>query len=185
VLYGKYELLDRLRAYKVRPAPGKYETGTQNHEGIAGALAAVEYLAGIGQAYGTVYAERFPGFSGRRLDLKTGMTVLREYDHALSAAILDELETLPGVRVHGITDRGRLEERVPTVSFKWEGRHPREIAAALGEQGIFVWDGKTYALAVTERLGLEGKGGMVRIGAVHYNTVEETQRLGAALRAMA
>ena len=188
VLYGKYELLDRLRAYKVRPAPGdppgKYETGTQNHEGIAGTLAAVNYLAGIGQQYGKEYQDRFPGFSGRQLDLKMGLTVIREYDHVLSAAILDELETLPGVQIHGITDRNRLEERVPTVSFTWEGREPRQIAAALGEQGIFVWDGNYYALAVTERLGLEGKGGMVRIGAVHYNTVEEIRRLGDALREM-
>ena len=189
VLYGKYELLDRLRAYKVRTAPGdppgKYETGTQNHEGIAGTLAAANYLAGIGREYGKEYRERFPGLSGRRLDLKTGMTVLREYDHVLSAAILDELETLPGVQIHGITDRSRLGERVPTVSFTSKGRHPREIAAALGERGIFVWDGNYYALAVTERLGLEGKGGMVRIGAVHYNTVEEIKRLGEALREMA
>jgi selenocysteine lyase/cysteine desulfurase len=153
--------------------------------GIAGTLAAVNYLAGIGQQYGQEYQGRFPGFSGRRLDLKTGMTVLREYDHVLSAATLDELETLPGVHIHGITDRSRLEERVPTVSFTWDDRHPRDIAAALGEQGVFVWDGKTYALAVTERLGLEGKGGMVRIGAVHYNTVEEIRRLGEVLREMA
>jgi len=90
------------------------------------------------------------------------MTVLREYDHMLSAAILDELETLPGVQIHGITDHARLGKHVPTVSFTWGERHPREIVAMLGEQGIFVWDGKTYALAVTGRLGLEGKGGMVR-----------------------
>jgi cysteine desulfurase family protein (TIGR01976 family) len=188
-LYGRYDLLDRLQAYKVRPAPkeppGKYETGTQNHEGIAGTLAAVNYLAEIGEKYGRDYADLFPSFSDRRLRLKTGMAVLREYDHILSKAILDELETLPGVRIHGITDRGRLEERVPTVSFTWEGHHPRDVAAYLGEQGIFVWDGNYYALAVTERLGLESKGGMVRIGAVHYNTVEEIQRLGDALRAMA
>jgi selenocysteine lyase/cysteine desulfurase len=186
VLYGRYDLLDRLHAYKVRPAPDdpldKYETGTQNHEGIAGTLAAVNYLARIGETYGRPYEDRFPGFSGRRRRLKTGMTVLREYDHALSTAILDELEALPGVRIHGITDRDRLHERVPTVSFTWEGRHPRDIAAALGEQGIYVWDGNYYALAVTERLGLEGKGGMVRIGAVHYSTVEEIQRLEEALR---
>jgi selenocysteine lyase/cysteine desulfurase len=117
------------------------------------------------------------------------MTVLREYDHVLSAAILDELEALPGVRIHGISDRTRLKERVPTVSFTWGDRQPREIAAALGEQGIFVWDGKTCALAVTERLGLKGKGGMVWIGAVHAgeahgNTVEEIQRPGEALREM-
>jgi cysteine desulfurase family protein (TIGR01976 family) len=188
-LYGKYELLDRLQAYKVRPAPkdppGKYETGTQNHEGIAGTLAAVNYLAEIGERYGQEYEARFSDFTGRRLHLKTGMTVLREYDHVLSKAILDELATLPGIRIHGITDQPRLHERVPTVSFTLEGHHPRDIATYLGDQGIFVWDGNYYALAVTTRLGLEGKGGMVRIGAVHYNTVEEIRRLGEALREMA
>mgnify|MGYP000307963885 CR=1 FL=1 len=189
VLYGRYALLERLRAYKVRPAPalppGKYETGTQNHEGIAGTLAAVAYLAEIGQQFGAPYAARFPELTGRRLDLKTGMSVLREYDHVLSAAILDELETLPGVQIHGITGRHRLGERVPTVSFTWGARDPREIAAALGAQGIFVWDGHYYALAVVERLGLLDSGGMVRIGAVHYNTVDEIHRLGNVLRAMA
>jgi selenocysteine lyase/cysteine desulfurase len=121
VLYGKYDLLDRLRADKVRPAPddppGKYETGTQNHEGIAGTLAAVNYLAQIGEQYGKDDEDRFPSFSGRRLDLKTGMTVLREYDHVLSAAILDELEMLHSMQIHGIADRVRLDKRVPTVSF--------------------------------------------------------------------
>lgn len=189
VLYGRYDLLDRLRAYKVRPAPsdppGKFETGTQNHEGIAGTLAAIDYLAEIGQQYGEPYADQFAGFSGRRLRLRTGMSVLRAYDHVLSTALLDELETLPDVQIHGITDRTRLDERVPTVSFTWSGRHPRDIAAALGERGIFVWDGNYYALAVTERLGVEDKGGMVRIGAVHYNTVAEIRRLGETLRAMA
>lgn len=189
VLYGQYALLDRLRAYKVRPAPalppGKYETGTQVHEGIAGTLAAVNYLAEIGQQFGAPYATRFPELSGRRLALKTGMTVLREYDHILSAAILDELETLPGAHIHGVIDRRRLAERVPTVSFTWGERHPREIAAALGAQGVYVWDGHYYALAAVERLGLVDSGGMVRIGAVHYNTVDEIHRLGDALRAMA
>jgi selenocysteine lyase/cysteine desulfurase len=136
----------------------------------------------IGEMYGKNYEAHFPGFSGRRLHIRMGITVLREYDHVLSAVILDELETMPGVQIHGITDRTRLEELVPTVSFTWEGQHPRRIAAALGEQGIFVWDGNYYALAVTTRLGLEGRGGMVRIGAVHYNTVEEIQRLGEALQ---
>jgi len=188
VLYGQYALLERLRAYKVRPAPtlppGKFETGTQNHEGIAGTLAAVEYLADIGRQYGAPFAARFPGFTGRRLALKTGLTVLREYDHVLSAALLDELATLPGVHIHGLTARERLAERVPTVSFTWGDRHPRAIAAALGAQGIYVWDGHYYALAVVERLGLADSGGMVRVGAVHYNTVDEIHRLGDALRAM-
>ncbi|NLE45045.1 MAG: cysteine desulfurase-like protein [Chloroflexi bacterium] len=186
VLHGRQDLLEVLRAYKVRPAPdeppGKFETGTLNHEGIAGVLAAVEYLASIGEQYGGAYVDRFPGLNGRRLQLKTGLTVLREYDHVLSSAILGELEQLPGVHIHGIVDRGRLDERVPTVSFTWEGRHPLDIATALGHDGIFVWDGNYYALAVTERLGVESQGGMVRIGAVHYNTVDEIHRLGAALR---
>ena len=125
------------------------------------------------------------------MSFKTGMTVLREVDHILSTAILDELEAVgrtvpaPGIQIHGITNRSRADERVPTVSFTCGDQHPRDIAAALGERRIFVWDGNYYALAVTERLGLEGKGGMVRIGAVHYNTVEEIRRLGDALRAMA
>jgi cysteine desulfurase family protein (TIGR01976 family) len=187
-LYGRLDLLERLKAYKVRPAPdtppGKFETGTQNHEGIAGTLAAIDYLAGIGEQYGGHLEDLFPDLSGRRLHLRTGMMAIREYDHVLSAAILDELEAIPGIRIHGITERDRLEERVPTVSFTWQGRHPRRIAEALGRQGIYVWDGNYYALAVTERLGLEGSGGMVRVGAVHYNTVQEIRRLGEVLRHM-
>ncbi len=189
VLYGRYDLLDSLTAYKVRPAPntppGKFETGTQNHEGMAGVLAAVDFLAVLGQHYGQPYVDRFAGLAGRRLHLKTAMTLLRAYDRELSAAILAELATVPGVRIHGITDPGRFDQRVPTVSFTWPGHHPRAIATALGAQGIFVWDGNYYALAVTERLGLEDKGGMVRVGAVCYNTVDEIHRLGDALRALA
>jgi cysteine desulfurase family protein (TIGR01976 family) len=203
VLYGRYDLLDRLRAYKVRPAknkpPHKFETGTQNHEGIAGALAAVEYLASLGSRYGAdAYSTHdYPtgdplplswgegwgeGASTRRQHLHRAMTLLRDYDHVLSAAILDQLDGIPGLRVHGITDRSRLDERVPTVSFSWEGHHPRAVAEALGQAGIFAWDGNYYALAVTERLGLEDQGGMVRVGAVHYNTLAEIQRLGDVLR---
>jgi selenocysteine lyase/cysteine desulfurase len=210
VLYGRYDLLDRLRAYKVRPAknkpPHKFETGTQNHEGIAGTLAAVEYLAALGSRYGAdgfrygadAYSThgystgdalplplgdgRGEGASTRRDNLQRAMTVLRDYDHILSAAILDQIDGIPGLRVHGITDRSRLDERVPTVSFSWGGHHPRAVAAALGQAGVFVWDGNYYALSVTERLGLEDQGGMVRVGAVHYNTLAEIKRLGDVLR---
>ena len=76
----------------------------------------------------------------------------------------------------------RLDERVPTVSFTLEGRHPREIAEALGKAGFYVLDGNYYALAVTERLGLESSGGMVRVGATHYNTLDEIARFGEALK---
>ena len=87
-----------------------------------------------------------------------------------------------GAKGHGRIWRLALTE--PTVSFTWEDRLRREIATVLGKQGIFVWDGNYSVLAVAERLGLEGSGGMVRIGAVHYNTVEEIHHLGDALRTM-
>ena len=185
VLYGRRELLERLIPYKVRPAsnqtPDKFETGTQNFEGIAGTLAVVDYLADLGRKYGAQMAANFPGVSGRRLDLKCAMSAIKIHEISISAAILEALAGLDGLKVHGITDPARLAERAPTISFTWPDRHPRDIAAALGEEGVFVWDGNYYALAVTEGLGLEGKGGMVRVGAVHYNTLDEVERFKEAL----
>jgi len=187
ILYGRYDLLEELFAYKVRPAPntlpGKFETGTQNHEGIAGVLGAIEYLEWAGKTFGGEHAERYSrDFSGRKLYLKQAMSAIRAYEFDLSRTLLDVLEETPGVTVYGPTDRRKLEERVPTVSFTLKGWQPRKLAEALAREGIYVWDGNYYALAVTERLGLEESGGMVRVGPVHYNTVEEIQRLGEALR---
>ena len=185
-LYGRYELLDELRAYKVRPAPsdppGKFETGTGNFEGYAGTLGALEYLQWVGETFGASFAREHGGrFHGRALKLKQAMSAIREYEKELSQALLDVLEETPGVTIHGITDRRRLAERVPTVSFTLKGQRPHHVAEALGQTGIYVWDGNYYALAVTERLGLEESGGMVRVGPVHYNTVAEIERLGQAL----
>jgi cysteine desulfurase family protein (TIGR01976 family) len=189
-LYGKREHLERLRAYKVRPAPdrppGKFETGTGNHEGIAGTLGALEYLAWVGQTFGAEHAERYAGrFTGRRLHLKTGMSAIRAYEMEISRRLLNTLGTVAGVRVWGQTDVAALERRVPTVSFTLEGISPRNVAEALDEADIYVWDGNYYALAVTERLGLEESSGMVRAGAVHYNTLGEIDRLGEAIEGLA
>jgi cysteine desulfurase family protein (TIGR01976 family) len=186
-LYGKYELLDKLTAYKVRPAPsdppGKFETGTQNHEGIAGMLGAIEYLDWVGKTFGEQYHEKYAEqFVSRRLRLKQAMAAIRAYEFELSRAVLEILEETPGVTLYGLRDLRRLEERVPTFSFTVKGQPPRLVAEALGKAGIYVWDGNYYALAVTERLGLEGHGGMVRVGPVHYNTLEEIERLGQVLR---
>jgi len=187
ILYGKYELLERLFPYKVRPAPseppGKFETGTQNHEAIAGVLGALEYLIGLGREFGAEREEdlRDRGYQGRALELKKGMQVIRGYEYELSRALLESLQEIPGLRLYGLTDPLRLEERVPTFAFRLGDLHPRYVAEQLAARGIAVWDGNYYAINVTERLGLEDSGGMVRVGAVHYNTLEEIDRLRDAL----
>jgi selenocysteine lyase/cysteine desulfurase len=190
ILYGRYDLMEELMAYKVRPAsnslPDKFETGTQNHEGIAGVLGAVEYFEWLGGTFGEDQRQRYEDrFQGRRLRLKQALGAIRAYEYEISRALLDVLEEMPGLALFGIKDARRLEERVPTFSFTLKGWHPRQLAEALAKERIFVWDGNYYALAVTERLGLEESGGMVRVGPVHYNTAEEIQRFGEAFRRIA
>lgn len=190
ILYGHYDLLNELFAYKVRPAPnelpGKFETGTQNHEGLAGVLGALEYLEWLGKTYGSEFLRDYQSrYQGRALRLKQAMSAIRHNEFALSTAVLDVLEETPGVTIYGLTDRQRLQERVPTVSFTLKGWHPRRVAEELAKENINVWDGNYYALAITERLGLEQSGGMVRVGPVHYNTVAEIERFGEALRRIA
>jgi selenocysteine lyase/cysteine desulfurase len=186
VLYGKYNLLDKLTAYKVRPAPkdppGKFETGTGNFEGMCGVLGALEYIEWVGETFGDEYAERYAAdYTGRSLSFKKGMSAIRSYGFDLSQALLDILAETPGVTVYGIKDNRRVEERVPTAAFTLMGKSPRQVAEELDEDNIFVWDGNYYALEVTTRLGLESSGGMVRVGPVHYNTLEEIQQFGDAL----
>ncbi len=187
-LYGRRELLEELKAYKVRPAtneiPGKWETGTQNHEGIAGMLGALEYFEWLGKTFGGEQEAslRERGYTGRKLELKKGMTVLRAAEYEISRALLAALTGIPGLRLYGLADPRRLDERVPTFSFTLEGHSPQAVAQALANDGIYVWDGNYYALAVTERLGVEQSGGMVRVGAAHYNTLDEVDRLEQALR---
>lgn len=179
ILYGKWELLEELQPFKVRPSknvtPYKWETGTQSHESMAGTTAAVEYLASVGRRFGEAWRTGYEeaGFTGRRLDLKMGMAAILAYEQRLGGHLLNGLQELSDVQVYGITDPARLEQRCPTVAFTWARRSPRETAELLGQHGIFVWDGNYYALSLMEGLGLEGKGGAVRIGPSHYNTLEE------------
>ncbi len=179
VLYGKQEHLERLKAYKVRPAssepPGRFETGTQNHEGIAGVLGALEYLGAIGEKAARDGADRI-------LRFKHAMRTIQTYELDLTRMLIETLSAIPGLKIWGITDEADLDRRVPTVSFTLNGHHPRAIAAELGKSGIYVWDGNYYALAVTERLGLEEHGGMVRVGLVHYNTLQEIAALEKTLK---
>jgi cysteine desulfurase family protein (TIGR01976 family) len=188
VLYGRYELLEALPAYKVRPAPqdppGKFETGTGNFEAQAGATAAVDYLASIGRRFGGEFAEEYASFEGRRRELKTGMAAIQAYERELCERFVAGLGEIPGLRIYGITDPVRFDQRAPTVSVTLEGLTPNQVARRLDEANIFVWDGNFYALAVTERLGLEEHGGLVRVGLAHYSTPEEVDMLVGVLADM-
>ncbi len=189
VLYGKLDLLERIAAYKVRPSPpeppDKWETGTQNFEGIAGGAATVNYLTTLGDKYGGEYVSKFPGFTGRRLNLKTALTAVHAYEKELFTYMMAQLKQLNGVQIYGITDPARFDYRAPTVAFNLKGKHPRAVADALAADNINVWDGNYYALAVMERLGLEEHGGAVRVGLAHYNTRAEVAKLMEGLRKIA
>jgi selenocysteine lyase/cysteine desulfurase len=180
-LYGKKEHLERFKPYKVRPAanvsPECWETGTQVQELIAGIGAAVDYIAELGRKCdGTART--------RREALAAAYKSTVPYERVLLTRLLDGLETLPGIRIFGITDRARFGERCATISFRIGEHNPTKIAEFLGERGIFTWDGNFYALNLSERLGVEQKGGVLRVGIVHYNTAGEIDRLLNALRAL-
>jgi selenocysteine lyase/cysteine desulfurase len=149
-------------------------TGTQSHEGIAGALAAVEYLAALGRDLA----------ENESLDCRAALDAafaeIAQYERQLAARLLGGLAQLEGVKVWGIADPARLDERLPTVAITHARHTPAELSEALGRLGIFTWNGNYYALGLTETLGLE-PGGMCRIGLVHYNTADEIDRLLAAL----
>jgi cysteine desulfurase family protein (TIGR01976 family) len=179
VLYGKREHLRGLHPYKLRAntdaVPNRWEWGTLNHECIAGITACVEYLADLGR-----HAQ--PSASTRREALEAAFSAIHNHEHALMAALIAGLRTIPGLKLFGITDPQRFERRCPTVAIRINGHTPLQLATKLGERGFFTWDGNYYALNLTERLNLEKHGGLLRIGLVHYNTTEEVERLLAALR---
>ena len=110
------------------------------------------------------------------------MCAIREVEAKLCSLMLDGLSSVPGLRIYGITDPKRFSLRAPTFSFTLEGLHPRRICEELDKAGICASDGNYYALEVTTRLGLEPSGGMVRVGAVHYNTEEEIGKLVDSLK---
>lgn len=187
ILWGRYDLLAELPVYKVRPShdepPYRWETGTPSFETIAGVGAAIDYFAGIGHDYGGDYRAAFAGFSGNRLDLKTGVAAIAAYERDLVTHLIDALRTIPGVEIAGITDPAQYESRVPTVVFVGEGFLPSAIAAHLAGQGIYAWSGDYYALEIMNRLG-RAEHGMVRIGLAHYNTHDEIDLLRTALMRM-
>src|SRR5271170_6139589 len=178
-LYGKRRHLQRFKPYKVRPCtdqiPDRWETGTQVHELIAGIGAAVEYIGEVGR-------RTDPSVTTRREALAAAYCSPVPYERRLITRLMEGLQAIPGAHVYGITDPKRFEERCSTLSLRIGNHHPTAVAAYLGERGILTWDGNYYALNLTERLGVESQGGLLRIGLVHYNTLEEVERLLTALR---
>src|SRR5580692_6386674 len=178
-LYGKRELLQKFHPYKVRPAynhaPDRWETGTQVQELIAGIGAAVDYIAEVGR-------RADPNAKDRRSALLAAYKVTRQHEMTLLAQLIDGLLAIPGLEFFGIRDPKRFSERCSTISFRLPNHKPIDIAKHLGDRGIFTWDGNYYALNLTERLGVEEKGGLIRVGIVHYNTADEISRLLNALR---
>jgi selenocysteine lyase/cysteine desulfurase len=184
-MWGKYDLLEALPAYKVRPSndysPWRWETGTPSFETIAGTMAALYYMAEIGEKFGQDYQVQLTGFSGRRLDFKTGMQTIGDYEQELLTELIAMLQAISGLEIAGITDPKRYNQRVPTVVFSMDGHSPEQIAQHLAENHIYLWHGNYYALAIMERLGKQESGGMVRVGLAHYNTMQEVERLGDIL----
>ncbi len=179
VLFGKREHLRRLQPYKVRPntnaIPNCWEWGTLNHECIAGIAACVEYLADLGR-------RARPEAGSRRAAIEAAYQAIHEHESMLLEKMMTGLQKIPGLKIYGITDPARFHERCATLAVRIEKHTPLELATKLGERGFFTWDGNYYALNLTEHLGVEKSGGFLRIGLVHYNTVDEVDRMVAALR---
>jgi len=168
-LYGREDVLEALPAYKLRPAPDdvpdRWETGTQSFESLAGVAAAVDYLASLGTA------------DDRRQQIVDAMHRIERYESMLGRRFLDGIADIPAVRLFGIDDDRR---RAPVFALEVNGRRAADVASALGAEGVFVWSGDYYAVEVMSRLG-KTDGGLVRVGFVHYNTVEEVDRVVGAL----
>jgi selenocysteine lyase/cysteine desulfurase len=199
VLFGKREHLKRFSPYKVRPntnaIPNCWEWGTLNHECIAGISACVEYIAGLGRATAKMrvpHPTRFSlggndaaGTSGvkteRRAAIEAAYAAIHDHERTLTERLIAGIKKIPGAKIYGITDPARFNDRCGTFAVRIEGHTPLELSTKLGERGFFTWDGNYYALNLTEHLDVEKSGGFLRIGLVHYNTLEEVDRLLAAL----
>ncbi len=182
VLAVRRELLETWTPYKLRPAPDeapdRWETGTQNHEGLAGMTAAIDYLADVGRTHGG------HGGGSRRDAVVAGFGAIGAHERDLAKRFLHGVAELPNVRLWGIADPGRLDERTPTFAVRVGDQDPLKTATVLARLGIYVWDGHYYAITVMERLGLLDTGGAVRIGFCHYHSVRDVDRVLDALAAL-
>jgi cysteine desulfurase family protein (TIGR01976 family) len=174
VLWGRLAVLSTLPAEHVRPSgdepPDSWETGTQSHEALSALLGTMDYLCSLAPE------------GNRRERLHAALTAIRAYERTLSERLISGMLSVPGLRIFGITDPARFDQRVPTISFVIDGQIPSDLSRRLGERGVCSWAGNHYALEPMGRLGL---GGTNRIGLVHYNTPEEIDHFVETLRALA
>ena len=179
VLYGKREHLKRLHPYKVRPntdnIPNCWEWGTLNHECIAGIKACVDYWEELGRRVK-------PAVTTRRAAILAAHEAIHGHERKMMEKMIAGLLAIPSLKLYGISDPRRFENRCATIVVRIEGHTPLELATKLAERGFFTWDGNYYALNLTEQLDIERLGGFLRIGLVHYNTMEEVERMLGALR---
>ncbi|MEF1291478.1 cysteine desulfurase-like protein [Vibrio sp. M260118] len=169
IAYIAPKWLQTLKPYKVEPAtnlgPGRFETGTQSFEGLAGVIAAVKYLAQWGNSRGSL-----------RERLVDSFAQYNQHESAISERFLARLDELDGVNLFG-QSQANSEVRTPTFALTFDHHSSESIAKKLGEKNICVWNGHFYALGLVRQLGLEASGGVVRIGFMHYNTIEEVDML--------
>ena len=141
-------------------------------------LAAIEYMADLGR-------RSDPSVSNRRADLLAAYQAILDHERGLMEPLISGLLKIPGLKLYGITDPARFDQRTPTVAVRIEGHTPIQLARRLGELGIFTWDGHYFALDLARRLDVEASGGWLRIGLVHYNTAEEVERVVGELKKIA
>ncbi|WP_045488331.1 cysteine desulfurase-like protein [Vibrio harveyi] len=169
IAYIADQWLHSIKPYKVEPAtnigPGRFETGTQSFEGLAGVTAAIEYLAQFGDEGASL-----------RQRLEQSYALYNQHEQQLSAHFLQRLSALDGVNLFGINDESS-QLRTPTFALTFDKYAPEFIAKTLGDHNICVWNGHFYALGLVRQLGLEESGGVVRIGCMHYNTTAEIDML--------
>ena len=169
MLAARAELLSTLEPYKLDAAPDedpdRWESGTQNHEALAATIAAIDYIAEAG------------GGGDRAAAVRAGYAAFEAHERTLAQRFLDGIATLPDVRLFGIADPARLEERTPTFAVRVGDQDPIETCRALAERGIFTWDGHYYAIEVFAALGLLESGGAVRIGFCHYHSEADVDRV--------
>lgn len=185
VLYAKKSQMEKLRTLKVQEQesipPYKFETGTLNQEGIAGAAEALEFISDIGEKTAAQFSELTSHLEGRRKNIIAGMLYIEEYERPLAEAFTKALAKIPKVKVY---NPPADYPKTSTVSFTLAGVHPTVIARHLAALGIYVWDGDFYATQFVNSLGLNEKGGLVRVGLAPYNTEEELDRTLAAIKSL-